>query len=282
MGKSDAPGTLGKGTGECGIVPSVQSCPGQPGVPSRTAWRWWAKDLGEISPGARWVQGPPPCVGLGAGTPTTLRLSCLYARPFSLDPALGGVWTQKKKTPPLLTFPTCNSSRSPGGMSRSLLHLPRDQQSHCSPTWGNPGAPQTCRAVSCVQAAAHCACRGQGGSVCLPGKPQETVNTDTPPQLQQLHLEELHPNPGLGGHKPASISAAPGGLPPPIFLPPARSGRRTLRISGSIALAAPPPSPARSPSFPHSLPRGEQHPTPRGGTYLHALCVFLSERRGGR
>lgn len=102
--KSDAPGGLGKGTGESawGIVPSVQSCPGQPGVPSWTAWHWWEKALAEISPNARWVQGLPPRLGLGAGTPATLRLSCLYISPFSLDPALIGVWT---RNPPNLFSP---------------------------------------------------------------------------------------------------------------------------------------------------------------------------------
>lgn len=198
--------------------------------------------------------------------------------PFLWNLLLEGSGHKKKRPPPLLTFPTCNSSRSPGGMSRSLLHLPRDQQSHRSPTWGNPGAPQTCRAVSCVQAAAYCTCRGQGGSVCLSGKPQETVNTDTPlhTQLQQLHLEELHPNPGLGGEGTNQHQSAQrrGILPPPIFLPPAHSGRRTLRISGSITLAAPPPPPQRVPPlFRAPFPGGNNIP-PREGERIFTLSVF--------
>lgn len=254
MGESNAPGGLGKGTGEsaCGIVPSGQSWPGQPGVPSWTAWRWWEKELTKISPGARWVQGPPPCLGLGAGTPATLRLSS----PFSLDPALRGGWTQKNPNT-FLTFPTCKISRSPGGMSRSLLDLPWDRQSGCSPTWGDPGAPQTPAVCSALCA---CARRGRG----LSGWEAPRDDKRRPPPSF---------TPTRGGHKPASINAAPGS-PPHLNFPPSSSRRAQdpLSISRSI-------TPVRSPPPPHlpafsALPSlGGRHPTLRD-EHIFTLSVF--------
>lgn len=246
MGESDAPGGLGKGTGEspCGIVPSGQSWPGQPGAPSWTAWRWWEKELTKISPGARRVQGPPPCLGLGAGTPATLRLSCPYISPFSLDPALRGGWTQKNPNT-FLTFPTCKISRSPGGMSRSLLDLPWDRQSGCSPTWGDPGAPQTPAVCSALCA---CARRGRG----LSGWEAPRDDKRRPPPAS--------PQPGEDTNQHQSTQRQ-GPPPTSIFLPPARGGHRTLS-------ASPGASPRRAPRPPPPPPRFLRSPFP-GGTTSH-------------
>ncbi|KFW65055.1 Transcriptional enhancer factor TEF-5, partial [Pygoscelis adeliae] len=95
----------------------------------------------------------------------------------------------------------------------------------------------------------RCACRGWGGRLSVREAPRGGKHR--PPQLQQLHPEELHPNRG-GGHKPASISAAPGS---PRFPP---SSSRRLQDPQHLQEHHP-GSPARSPPSPRSLPRG-QHP----------------------
>lgn len=175
---------------------------------------------------------------------------------------------------PLLTFPTCKISRTPGGMSQSLLDLPWDWQSCCSPTWGNPGAPPNhpghILSVVCKQQLIALA--GAGG-FSLSGKPQEMVNVD--PTTAAASLRGASPQPGWG-HKPASISAALGS--PPIFPP---SSSRWAQDPQHLQEHHP-GSPTRSPSSFSTLPSPGTASHLAGGTYLHALCIFLSERRGGR
>lgn len=124
-------------------------------------------------------------------------------------------------------------------MSQSLLDLPWDWQSCCSPTWGNPGAPPNhpghILSVVCKQQLI--ALTGAGG-FSLSGKPQEMVNVD--PTTAAASLQGASPQPGWG-HKPASISAALGSPPAPFS---------SLQL---VVGAGPSASPGASPRQPHML-----------------------------
>lgn len=196
------------------------------------------------------MQGPSPCLGLGAGT---LRLSCPGHQPlffgscsqrsghtqnplFSLFLPVRPAGALGINQPPRISLGTSSPAAAPAGVS----------QGH--PT---PAGPYRQR---CLQAAAQCAWDG-GLSA------REAPTAGASPQLGEATNQ----------HKSAQRRD-----PPTIFLPPARGG--------------PSASPGASPRQPHVLPLTpfSMPPSPgtasrfAGGTYLHALCVFLSERRGGR
>lgn len=175
-------------------------------------------------------------------------LSCLDISPFSLDLALIGAWTQN----PNLSH---------------LSHMHNQQE-----PWGNvpvppgpsglteqPEAPQTCQAVSSA-CGAH---RGwQGLSVC----PQEMVSGQ-PFNCSSFTPRSFTPaEEGTNQHQPA-----PG---PPL----------QFSFLQLLAGAGPSASPGAAKVLPRfsTLPPPGTASRPAGGTYLHALCVFLSERRGGR
>lgn len=201
-----------------------------------------------------------PCLGLGAGTPATLHLSCLYIRPFSLDPALTGVWTQKNPPNPRLTFPTCEISRSPGGMSRSLLDLPWDWQSCCSPTWDNPGAPQTSRAVCSALCASSRSLRSQG-----PGRRLSVWEAPRggkhrpPPNCSSCTPRSFTPTGVAGTSQHQSVQRW---VPPPQF--------SSLQLAAG---AGPSASPGASPRQPRALPPFSALPSP-GATSLRGKHIF--------
>lgn len=104
---------------------------------------------------------------------------------------------------------------------------------------------------------AHRGCQGQ--SVC----PHEVMSEDP------LNCNSFTPRsftPAWGGHKPASTSTP------------------QLSFLQLLAGAGPSASPGAAQVLPRvcALPPPGTASRPAGGTYLHALCVFLSERRGGR
>lgn len=145
----------------------------------------------------------------------------------------------------LLTFPTCEISRSLRGMSWSLLELPWDLQTCCRVIQGPPKP-----AGLCPQ---HCkqqliALTGAGGSVWEAPRHGKRG----PPQLHQLHSEELHPKQGgTNQHQSAQQHQSPSNFP----LSSSWWAQDPLHLQEH--------HPMRSSPFPCSLPQ-EHHPTSQG------------------
>lgn len=217
--------------------------------------------------GERPCQNQPRCL-LGAGT-----LIC--AAPFlPVQPlffgscSYRGLDTQKIS---LLTFPTRKISSSPGGTNWTILDLPWDRWPHGSPSWGNAGAPQTRQAMSPVLCASSSSLRSQGpgGSVWeAPGDGKHR-----PSSCSSFTIRSFTPTRGdTNQHQ----SVQHQGPPPPQF--------SSLQLTASTGPSAPPEA---SPWQPRTLPSlhvpfpGNNVP-PRRGEHIFTLCIFLSERRGGR